>query len=537
LRPGGIAAVTQPIVRLSDGAVLGYESLARSVEHPEIGPDRWLSYANDAGVGLEAELACLSAAALCGTPPDNARLFVNVSARLLLDPRTAAVLRTLPPHVLEITEHEQITDYQPLVSRLRALTADGALVAVDDVGSGYANMAHVLHLMPAFLKIDRSLISSVQVDGHKQALVSALVAFGRQVGAMCIAEGVETAEELGALRDLDVDLVQGYLLARPGVGWPVPAQVIRSAAGVSRAALDVAAVSEQLANATNQNAAATVITRYLFETCGLLPSVYLHAAGALRCLSRRGQWLVLDGMPAGVGITGVTYAAETETYLSDVAADPRYRSAIPGVRSELCVPLAAGEAGIVGVLNAESKAEMSGDQRFAVRGCAQLLGRRLAEIGGVSQQRSALEVLAAEIPGILGSGDPGAAVVAAACAVTGLETSCLWLRDAAGLLRRAAAIGPEAGPLGALTSGRVARLAELVDGVASCYSGGGAFDLAATQIDELREDGVRALLLTPLRRGEEQVGLLASLSHQRTMVSSEQARAAELLASYAVAVL
>ena len=123
LTPGDITAVTQPIVRLGDGQIVGYEALARSKSFASTPPDKWLQMAETAGRRIEVELACLRAAAKLGAPPDGARLFLNASAGLLLDPRLDDLLDELPHHVLEVTEHEQIADYTRLTERLRSLSS------------------------------------------------------------------------------------------------------------------------------------------------------------------------------------------------------------------------------------------------------------------------------------------------------------------------------------------------------------------------------------------------------------------------------
>ena len=106
------------------------------------------------------------------------------------------------------------------------------MLAIDDVGAGYSSMSHVLQLHPQFIKIDRSLVHKAHRDPNKLAVFRGLVGFARQCGITSLAEGVETTEELNALRAVGVDLVQGYLLARPGEGWPEPRRW-RSAPGGS----------------------------------------------------------------------------------------------------------------------------------------------------------------------------------------------------------------------------------------------------------------------------------------------------------------
>ena len=125
--------------------------------------------------------------------------------------------------MIEITEHEPVLDYQLLRRRLQGWPVSTTMLAIDDVGAGYSSMSHVLQLHPHFIKIDRSLVHRAHRDPNKLAVLRGLVGFARQCGVTSLAEGVETSEELNALRSVGVDLVQGYLLARPGEGWPGPA--------------------------------------------------------------------------------------------------------------------------------------------------------------------------------------------------------------------------------------------------------------------------------------------------------------------------
>ncbi len=222
LRPGAIEMAAQPIVSLADGSVLGYEMLARTSIPCSSGPDQWLEHASYLGVRTELELACLQAVGDRGAPPGDVRLFVNLSASTFLDPRVDAVLSQLPPRVIEITEHEPVPDYQELRRRLQMWSAASTMLAIDDVGAGYSSMSHVLQLHPQFIKIDRSLVHKAHRDPNKLAVLRGLVGFARQGGITSLAEGVETSEELNALRAVGIDLVQGYLLARPGNGWPQP---------------------------------------------------------------------------------------------------------------------------------------------------------------------------------------------------------------------------------------------------------------------------------------------------------------------------
>jgi len=89
-------------------------------------------------------------------------------------------------------------------------------VAVDDVGAGFANLQHILHMGPDFIKLDSSLTKGIESDRSRRALASALISFGAELDAIILAEGIETRAELETLRSLGVRNGQGYYIARPG---------------------------------------------------------------------------------------------------------------------------------------------------------------------------------------------------------------------------------------------------------------------------------------------------------------------------------
>ena len=533
LAPGGLRTVTQPLVRTADGTVVGYEALSRTADLPGVPPDRFLALAGVHGCRTEVELACVRAALEAGRPPGDALLFLNVSPALLLDPRFAELVPLLPPHVLELTEHEPVADYGPLRERLSEWQDHGTLLAVDDVGAGYATMAHVVRLSPAFLKIDRSLVAGLHVEREQRALVAALCAFAAQVGAACVAEGVELAEELEVLRDLGVPVVQGYLVARPGPGWPEPVAAVRRTGPVPVLAgpsSSMQRMETQLAEATTVAGAGDAVCRYLYEHRRLLPSVYLERGGTLRCVARRGQWQVLDGLPAGAGITGSAYATGTEQHVADVTADPRYRPAIPGVRGEAALPVRV-DGGVAGVLNAEALTVLTPHDLDALRTCADLLGRRLAEIGirGSETTLHLLSRLARQAAGIDDPAVLAAEAVEVAVAVSGLDAAALFLPDG-DALAVAAACGPAAELLSDLAPTQLAGLVHLVDGIASCHTGGGSLDLAFGPMGALRARGVRAVLVVPVRDGAQVQGLLVVTGSRTATVPAYAVEAVELLA-------
>ena len=88
-------------------------------------------------------------------------------------------------------------------------------MAVDDAGSGYASLRHILSLQPAYVKLDMEWVRGIAGDPIRRSLVSGLAYFASETGCELIAEGVETEEERDALIELDVHLGQGFLFGRP----------------------------------------------------------------------------------------------------------------------------------------------------------------------------------------------------------------------------------------------------------------------------------------------------------------------------------
>jgi len=118
------------------------------------------------------------------------------------------------PVIIELTEHERIDDYAAIRSSFARL-GPSVRLAVDDAGSGWASLHHIIELHPDIIKIDRSLIHGLPGDRSRQTVVRALVTIAEDIAATVIAEGVETADELDVVKSLGVQAAQGYYLARP----------------------------------------------------------------------------------------------------------------------------------------------------------------------------------------------------------------------------------------------------------------------------------------------------------------------------------
>ncbi|HXD65156.1 MAG TPA: bifunctional diguanylate cyclase/phosphodiesterase [Solirubrobacteraceae bacterium] len=220
----GLEMAVQPIVSVPEGTVHAYEALARFRLGSSSNPLHWFALADEFAVRDRLELACLRAGLnLLGDLPDGARLSVNLSGPLLLDPRTSELLRQTPHLdrlILEITENSLLEDTPGVVAEIERLIGEGLNFAVDDMGAGYSGLRQITTVRPTYLKLDRSLISGIDADPDRGALVSAMLGYVSQTGGHLIAEGVETEAELETLRALGVTLIQGYLLGRPAAPWP-----------------------------------------------------------------------------------------------------------------------------------------------------------------------------------------------------------------------------------------------------------------------------------------------------------------------------
>jgi diguanylate cyclase (GGDEF)-like protein len=220
--PEAMTPVFQPIVELATGRVAGYEALSRFLHFEPIRPpDVWFAQARRCGLGGPLEAKAIEVALAVPGRPADTFLSLNVSPAGLLSPEVAAVLPAdLRDIVIELTEDEVFSSESAFDAQLAALRARGARIAVDDAGAGYAGLQQLVRIKPEILKIDRSLITGVDRDTSKAALVEALARFASTTGAAVCGEGIETLAELQMLARVDTTYAQGYALGRPGPAWP-----------------------------------------------------------------------------------------------------------------------------------------------------------------------------------------------------------------------------------------------------------------------------------------------------------------------------
>ena len=218
IRSRAFSLVYQPIVHLDTAELAGVEVLCRCDDGTPA--DEWFEACEAEGLASEMDVAVLDLVARDLHRLPAGYVAVNLSATTLASapPRLLELVTELAarrPLVLELTEHAAVTDYVETMVCLRRLRRAGVLFAVDDAGAGHSTFRHIVRLGPDIIKLDRSIIQRVDRDPTRVALVGSMVIFAGEVGAVVVAEGIETAEELAAVRVAGVTRGQGYGLARP----------------------------------------------------------------------------------------------------------------------------------------------------------------------------------------------------------------------------------------------------------------------------------------------------------------------------------
>ena len=124
--------------------------------------------------------------------------------------------------MLELTEAAAITDFEHARSRVAALHSAGFRIAVDDLGSGYSSLNSLALLEPDFVKLDMAMVRGIEGGQRAARLIKHILEYCRGEGMRVVCEGIETTQELRVVRDIGVELAQGFLFARPGPAFPTP---------------------------------------------------------------------------------------------------------------------------------------------------------------------------------------------------------------------------------------------------------------------------------------------------------------------------
>jgi EAL domain-containing protein (putative c-di-GMP-specific phosphodiesterase class I) len=220
----------QPQMRLSDGALIGVEALARW-KHPELGmvsPGRFIPVAEETDLIVTLgtwilEEACRQMRSLLDEGLAVGHVAVNLSARQFRDRRLMErvgeiLARTgLDPArlELEITESLVMRDIDAVVAKLKELKAFGVQLAIDDFGTGYSSLSYLRRFPIDRIKIDQSFTREVTSSADGAAIARAIIQLGHALDLRVIAEGVETESQLQFLREGGCDEIQGYVYARP----------------------------------------------------------------------------------------------------------------------------------------------------------------------------------------------------------------------------------------------------------------------------------------------------------------------------------
>lgn len=230
--------VHQPIVDVDLGVVVGFEALMRwDRVDGAVPPSDFIPIAEETGTivplgswALRDALEQLRVWIDTGVCSENTSMSVNVSPRQLQDPNfvstvgdALSIAGVRPDQLwLEVTEGVMITEPDQTIGALRRLNSLGVRIAIDDFGTGYSSLSLLQQFPVHCIKIDRSFVTEIATSEGTRNIVRTIIAMAESLGADIVAEGVETAEQLGTLRALRCTRAQGYLISRPLAAVDVP---------------------------------------------------------------------------------------------------------------------------------------------------------------------------------------------------------------------------------------------------------------------------------------------------------------------------
>lgn len=223
LREKTVRSVFQPVVRLSDKSIVGYEALGRVIaDNPKISTSELFSVANLCESASDLSRIFRTAAFRdAARIPGEFYFFVNVHPEELAETYFLSLLKEnigqLPKRcrvVLEIHE-DTMVDATALLRFQSQVKALGVKIAYDDFGAGQSRLAELVDAPPDFIKIDMKLVRGIDKSPGRQEMIGALHQLAKKRGITMIAEGVETVNEAAVCQRLGCELGQGYLLGRP----------------------------------------------------------------------------------------------------------------------------------------------------------------------------------------------------------------------------------------------------------------------------------------------------------------------------------
>jgi EAL domain-containing protein (putative c-di-GMP-specific phosphodiesterase class I) len=224
---GSLMVVFQPLISIAEKCCVAYECLVRGdQEGTPAGAESLLSAARILGISHELDHAAWHAALQQGHPlmQHGFDLFLNFTPSSVYSPtfevkKTKAMCHEMGVNisqlVFEVTEAEKVHDFTFLRNVMQQYRAEGAKIALDDLGSGYSSILRLADLQPDYVKLDQRLVRDARGDHARSVLLKAVTEAAHQLNICVVAEGVETKDDLSFCIEIGADLVQGYFLARP----------------------------------------------------------------------------------------------------------------------------------------------------------------------------------------------------------------------------------------------------------------------------------------------------------------------------------
>jgi diguanylate cyclase (GGDEF)-like protein len=229
----------QPVFKIKSGELAGFEALMR-LEDPQLGPispAEFIPAAEQSGLISRLGAWCLEEACRVAAGwPAHLVVAVNLSpaqfysGTLIADVHHALDLAKFPGYRLEveITEGTLLRESEVVLEQLRILREMGVAVVLDDFGTGYSSLSYLWKFPFSKIKIDRAFVAALDTAASARGIMRSIVRLGRALGLSVTAEGIETAKQLTALRELGCEFAQGYLLGRPARVEDVAAIVLRN---------------------------------------------------------------------------------------------------------------------------------------------------------------------------------------------------------------------------------------------------------------------------------------------------------------------
>ncbi|ULQ58832.1 EAL domain-containing protein [Brucepastera parasyntrophica] len=224
-----ITTYFQPIVSMKTGTIFAYEALVRGVV-PEtdtlIQPAQLFERAEKETVSVELDRLCQKKALETFSTFKNkstALMFMNINTAIISSSDTERPHINImtnkmgfDPHYigLELIE-SRAQSVMDLINFVNHYRDSGFLIVIDDFGCEHSNLERLIQIHPDIIKIDRNIISGIAHDSYRQSILKSIHLLAEMTGSLCLAEGVETLEEIETCHLLGVDLFQGFAIAKP----------------------------------------------------------------------------------------------------------------------------------------------------------------------------------------------------------------------------------------------------------------------------------------------------------------------------------